>query len=476
MKPKDETQISFGTDGWRGVIARDFTFENVAKVAQAVADYLKEDNSLKERGCLIAYDARFLSEMFAKETVQVLAANDIKCFLTEEDCPTPAASFYIKNQALGGGIVITASHNPFYYNGIKFKPYYGGSASKIITDKLEEKLSLVKTINKIDLSQATKKQLLITVNPANDYLVQLLTFVEPQHIQSAKLKVIIDPMHGSGRKYLEEILNKVSCEVINIAPNRDTLFGGRNPEPIIPHIAGLLRTVPKEKADIGLAIDGDADRIGAVDEQGRFLNSHRIFALLLYYLFNYKEMTGAVARSVCTSFQIDRLAKKYGLKLFETKVGFKNICDLMLEEDILIGGEESGGIGFKGHIPERDGILCGLLLVEMVACLGKPLGKIYDELNTEFGDFYYLRRDLILNVNGKQILDKIQNKNLSKVANFKVAKINSIDGLKFELEDDRWLMLRASGTEPLIRIYAEGRTQEETANLIRFGEEIINID
>lgn len=476
---KMKEEIVFGTDGWRGIIGDKFTFNNVEIVSQGIALYLLEyKKEIYQKGIIIGYDTRFLSENFARRIAEIIAGNDILVYFVKEEIPTPAATYTVKEKNLAGAIVVTASHNPPEYSGIKFKPEYAGSATKEITDKIEEKIREVinnpTMIRKSKFEILTGKGLIQTIEPQEFYFSNLEKLVDKEVLRNSNLKIVIDPMHGSGRKYMEEIFSRFDIEVINLSPDRDVLFGGRNPEPILPHIKILQEKVVKYNADLGLAIDGDGDRIGATDEKGNLLDPHRIFSLLTYYLLKDKKERGDIARTVNTTSCVDKIAESEGVKLQEVKVGFKYITELMLKENILLGGEESGGIAFKGHIPERDGILAGLFLTEMVANKKMKLSNIYNKLSEEFGNFYYKRYDYKTTPEKTTaVIDFLSKNNLEKIIGQDIKNINNIDGFKYILQNGDWLMIRPSGTEPLIRIYAESQDKKILSDLIEEGISIV---
>jgi alpha-D-glucose phosphate-specific phosphoglucomutase len=472
-------EIKFGTDGWRGIIGDEFTFENVEITSAGIAIYLLEKKKeISQNGIIIGYDSRFLSESFAKRVAEVIGGYGIPVYLTDEDTPTPAVAYTVFKKKLAGGIVVTASHNPPEYQGIKFKPEYAGSATKEITDEIEEKIREVlnnkNIVKKENFEELLKNGTIQIINPFEDYFSQLEKFVDKEILTNTNLKVVIEPMHGAGRKYMEEIFSRFNMEVINLSPDRDVLFGGRNPEPILPNLKNLQEKVVKYKADLGLAIDGDGDRVGAFDEKGNFLDPHRIFSLLVYYLLKDKNKKGDIAKTVNTTFCVNKIAEREGIKLHEVKVGFKHIAELMLKEDILIGGEESGGIAFKEHIPERDGILASLLLAEMVANKKMKISQIYEKLSEEFGNFYYKRYDYKTTPEKtKAVIEFLSKNSFEKIAEQPVESVNNIDGFKYILQNGDWLMIRPSGTEPLIRIYAETQSQKFLSDLIEEGIQIV---
>jgi len=463
-------RITFGTDGWRAVIAEDFTVENVQIVAQAVADYLKCQpiNSLLT---LVGYDARFLSEKFAETVASVLAANDIPVILTPEITPTPVISFAIKEKKAAGAIIITASHNPPQYNGIKFKAHYAGSADENITREIENFLYR-NAVASYSLENALREGKVQIEDLSPKYFSFIRSYVEMEQIRQLKEKIVVDPMYGTTGNYFARLLPGNCLILIHNA--RNPYFGGLNPEPIPPHLDALAEKVRQEKATIGIATDGDGDRIGVVDETGSYLTPHQVFGLLLLHLLRHRKWKGAVVKTVSTTMLVDRISRQYGLKLYITPVGFKHICQLMLQEDILLGGEESGGLGFKAYIPERDGILSALLLLEMIAVRNKTVGQILQEVEEEFGRFRYRRVDLYYPEEKRDcLIPEISSSPPGKLAQKTVKNIDYTDGIKFLLDNDSWLLIRPSGTEPLVRIYAEAESEEEVAHLVSEGKNLV---
>lgn len=473
--------ITFGTDGWRGIIADDFTFENVRIVAQAISDYLKSKRPPKtDRRALlvVGYDTRFLSDRFAREAACVAAANGIKVLLTDGFAPTPAVSFAVVDKQADGAIMLTASHNPPRYNGMKFKAPYGGSATPEITSEIEEclekNLKKGKLPGSITYDDAFEKGLIDTFDAKTSYLERVESLLNTDVIKGAGVEVVVDPMFGAGQGYLSDLLKKNGCTVTEIHNRHDPDFGGINPEPIGSHIQGLREAVLAEKASMGLALDGDADRVGAIDDRGGFVSSHKIFALLLRYLVLVRGLRGAVVKTVSTTSLIDTLTQELGLELFETPIGFKYICEHMLEGDVLIGGEESGGIGIKGHIPERDGMLIGSLLVEMTAHYGKPLSRLLQDLSDDKGAFCYDRVDMETGRNVKEDLKSLVESPGLPISNSPgMIDLKTKDGYKFCFENGSWLMIRASGTEAVVRIYAEASTIDEVRRLLKEGKSIV---
>lgn len=460
--------IKFGTDGWRAVISEDFTFQNVRLVAQAIARYVLDTEGSQAR-VVIGYDTRFLSDKYARECAQVLAANSIQVFLAAGVTPTPALSYAVKARQAAGGIMITASHNPCQYNGIKYKAAYGGSALPGMIAEIESCLHREAPKN-IGFTEALEQRLIEICDFKEDYFQQLRSIVDLRKIVDAGQKVVIDPMHGAGAGYIRELLGPEGMQVIEIRGNLDPCFGGVNPEPIRNNLQALVDRVVAEKAAAGFATDGDADRVGAVDSKGRFVNSHVIYALFLRYLFKEKKWTGGVVKTFSTSQMIDKLARLYSIPVYETPIGFKYICELFLQEDILLGGEESGGIGFKNHIPERDGILASLLLMELMAAYKLPLNKIIDQMMQEIGRHYYDRLDLHISSTVKsQVMEALLKSPPKLLAAQRVREVQTLDGLKLMLEDGGWLLFRASGTEPVVRIYAEAGSSRAVAGLLAAG-------
>ncbi len=479
--------IHFGTDGWRAVISDSFTFNNLRMVTQAIADALKSEswnNGMQVKGnpdnrsVVVGFDTRFLSDRYAADVARVLAANGYTVHLAQADAPTPAISYMVCHLSAIAGVMITASHNAPRYNGIKLKAAYGGSALSEQCRRVEVYLNdneeRARGPNLMDFDQARKAGLIQRFNPLPPYYDHLRKLIDFDAIAENPQRLVVDSMYGSGRGVIKGILQGTGCEVQEIRGEMNPGFGGVHPEPIAQYLGALAGAISTHMGNFGLATDGDADRIGAMDERGNFVDPHKIMALALIHLVEKRGWSGPVVRTVSTTRMIDRLAQRYGLSVYETPVGFNHIADYMLKEDILIGGEESGGISFKGHIPEGDGALMGLLLVEMVATSGKPLHDLVEDLLRQVGPAYYQRNDLRLKhpVAKERMKQILLESAPSQIANEKVKEILTIDGVKYVLADDSWLLIRPSGTEPVLRVYSEGRTPEMVEAMIAFGEQI----
>ena len=478
--------ILFGTDGWRAVISDTFTFHNLRLVSQAIADAVKTDHwnngewegEIDPHKIIVGFDTRFLSDRYARDVARVLAANGFTVRLSQADCPTPAISYAVRYHQAAAGIVITASHNAPRYNGIKLKAAYGGSALPEQSHRVEVYLNdneeRGRGPNLMDWDVAREMNLIERFNPLPAYYDHLRTLINFDAIAENPPRVVVDSMHGSGRGVIKGILQGTGCEVTEIRGEMNPGFGGTHPEPIGQNLGALAGAISTGIGDLGLATDGDADRIGAMDERGNFVDPHKIMSLALQYLVEERGWRGPVVRTVSTTRMIDRLARRYDLPVYETPVGFNHIADHMLKEDVLIGGEESGGISFKGHIPEGDGILMGLLLVELVATSGKPLSTMVNDLLEDVGPAYYERRDLRLKhpVAKKEMTSRLENNAPDKIGGMSVSEVQTLDGVKYIIEEGSWLLIRPSGTEPVLRVYAEGRSEEMRDALICFGEEV----
>ncbi len=467
--------IKFGTDGWRAVISETFTFGNLRLVAQAIADFVLEANG-DNPSIVIGFDTRFLSDRYAAEVARVMAANGITAWLARADTPTPAVSYAIVNKQATAGVMITASHNAPRYNGLKLKASYGGSASpkqnKRVEQLLERNLAEAHGPNLMDLEQAIQQGKVIKFDPSWAYYEHLSTLVDLDIISNGELRVVADGMYGSGRGAIGEVLTRGRTRVHNIRHEMNPGFGGIHPEPIAKHLGLLMSTIQAGHWQVGLATDGDADRIGAVDARGEFVDPHRIFALVLRYLLNKRGLRGKVVRTVSTTRMIDRIAQAHDLPLIETPVGFNHIADLMLANGVVMGGEESGGMSIKGHIPEGDGVLMGLLLLEVMAEAKQPLHVLVEDLLADYGPAQYARTDMKLArpVSKAQMVDMLVATAPAHIEGVAVEDIQTTDGVKYYLNDGSWLLIRPSGTEPVLRVYAEAPSDERVKALLCFGE------
>ena len=467
--------IKFGTDGWRAVISETFTFNNLRLVAQAIADYVREENP-HDPSVVIGFDTRFLSDRYAAEVARVMAANQIHAWLARADTPTPAVSYAITHKEATAGVMITASHNAPRYNGLKLKASYGGSASpeqnRRIEQRLERNLQRAHGPNLMELEKAIADGLIRKFDPTWAYYEHLSTLVDLDCISGGELRVVADGMYGAGRGIIGEVLARGRTRVHNIRHEMNPGFGGIHPEPIERHLGLLMSTIQSGHWDVGLATDGDADRIGAVDAHGVFVDPHRIFALILRYLIEKRGWTGKVVRTVSTTRMVDRIAAAHGLPLIETPVGFNQIADLMLDNGVLMGGEESGGMSIQGHIPEGDGILMGLLILEVMADAGAPLHELVADLLETYGAAQYRRVDMKLArpIAKDRMVEHLKSEAPARIDGVEVEDVQCTDGVKYYLSDGSWLLIRPSGTEPVLRVYAEAASDERVAALLAFGE------
>lgn len=483
--------IHFGTDGWRAVISDTFTFTNLRLVTQAIADAVASENwnngtalphLPNPKKMVVGFDTRFLSDRYAVETARVLAANGFEVELAQADAPTPAISYAVISNRAMGGIMITASHNAPRYNGIKLKSAYGGSALPDQCRKVEVYLNdnelQGRGPNLMDYELARDLNKIHRFNPILSYGEHIRTLINFETIAENPQRVVVDSMYGAGRGVIRSLLHGTGCEVQEVRGEMNPGFGGVHPEPIARYLGALAGAISTGMGNFGLATDGDADRIGAMDERGNFVDPHKIMALSLKYLVEKRRLSGSVVRTVSTTRMIDRLASRYNLTLHETPVGFNHIADYMLKEDVLIGGEESGGISFKGHIPEGDGVIMGLLLVEIIASSGgASLYELVEQLLQEVGPAFYDRKDLRLRhpVSKEQMTQRLLDNAPAALGGESIDHISSVDGIKYILNDDSWLLIRPSGTEPVLRVYAEGRSQEMVKALLQYGEQVANI-
>jgi len=470
--------IKFGTDGWRAVIAEDFTFANVRACAQGVANYLKQAK-LAERRLVIGYDTRFASEDFAAAAAEVLAGNKIKVNLCSKAAPTPVISYAVTATKSIGGIIITASHNPGRWNGFKYKDEAGASAPSEVAAEIErnanEALSIGE-VKRLPLADGLNNGLITYFDPDPVYFKQLERLADLKAIRRSNLKVIVDSMHGAGIGYFKELLKGGKIEIVEINGERNPSFPGINPEPIAKNLNKLSGIIKEQKADVGMANDGDADRIGVVDEKGNFLNQLQVFALLVLYFLEVRGERGAIIKTLSDTVMIDRLGKLFDVPVYETPVGFKYVAPLMIEKDALVGGEESGGYGFRGHVPERDGILAGLYFLDFMIKTGKTPSQLLDHLFSKVGPHYYDRIDVHIAADERQkYADRLVKSSIKSIAGTEVAKLDTTDGFRYLLADDSWLLIRFSGTEPLIRIYAEGHSLEQVQKILDSGRKLLGL-
>jgi len=482
------TAIRFGTDGWRGLIAEDFTFDNVALCAQGVANYLLQQG-VAERGLVVGYDTRFASREFAARVAEVMAGNGITTFLASNAAPTPVVSYNILGHEAVGAAIITASHNPALWNGFKYKPDYAGSATPEVTARLEEEIDKAESsgVAWLSLQRAKDQGLVLEFDPMPAYMDQVARLVDLPAIRHGGLNVVVDAMYGAGAGYLSALLSPETkggastlgeeTTVLEQNCERNPAFPGiERPEPIASNLSALSRLVVERGADVGIAFDGDADRVGLVDEKGNVFTTHQAFALLAHYLLETKGERGALVRSLTSTNMIDRLGERYGVPVFETAVGFKYICPIMLREDALMGGEESGGYGFRGHIPERDGILSGLMMLEYMVKTGRRPSELMDDLFQAVGPHYYNRRDVSFDAEDRPtLLGKLESAELGEVAGLRVAGGDSVDGRRFLFESKAWLLARFSGTEPLLRIYAEADSPQVVEKLLDGAQAFLGV-
>ena len=458
------------------MIADDFTFSRVRVVTQAIADHLGAQG-LKDKGVVVGYDTRFLSERFAAEAAAVLAANGIRTFFSNRDVPTPAVSFEIIRRKAAGGINFTASHNPPEYNGLKFSPAWGGPALPETTKDIETRANALlekNSIPTVTITEAKQKGLVEDADLRKAYLDDLRKKVDFEPIKKAKLKISIDLLFGTGRDYLDSALRDAGCAITVLHGHRDALFGGRSPEPSEENLAELSAAMNKGRFDLGLAVDGDADRFGVMDPDGTYINPNQVLALVLDYLCRTRGWKGGAARSIATSHLIDAVAKKNGIEVYETGVGFKFIGDLLVQGKIIFGGEESAGMTIKDHVPEKDGILACLLVAEMVSSERKSLKDMLKRLYKEVGTILNDRINIRLTEANRAAVHARLSQPLSELGGLRVkGKKTTADGTKYMLEDDSWVLMRASGTEPVVRLYVEAGSEEKINELTEAGKKFI---
>jgi len=459
-------RLAFGTDGWRAVIADQFTVENVRIVAQAIARYTIE-KGMAEQGIIVGHDTRFLGRKFAEEVVRVLAANGIRTDLVNEATPTPVVAFGVKHFGTSGAIMITASHNPPEYNGLKYIPDYAGPATPEITERLEELIRQVQeqgSVKTIELEQAVADQRMQYIFLRPHYEAHIRRMIHFERLRKADLHIVVDAMHGAGIGYVSSVLSEAGVKTTTLRDYEDPLFGGSLPEPAEKHLSQLSKEVVKQQANLGLANDGDADRFGAMDENGQYIPANQVLLLLARHLIKNRGLRGRIVRTVATTHLLDRIAERYGLETLETPVGFKYIGEEMRKGDVLLGGEESGGASIIGHIPEKDGILINLLLAEMIAWEGKPITVILEEAYREYGELHTIRIDIRHREKERWLQDFLSASH-RKAGSFPVVSIERKDGVKLHLQGGHWLLIRPSGTEPLLRIYCEAASAQALEQL-----------
>ena len=466
------TAIKFGTDGWRGIIAEDFTFANARTVARAIARYVVRGEDARQ-GVIVGYDHRYASDTVARHVAEVFSSTGTPVWLADRPCPTPAISLLVRERAAAGGVVVTASHNPYQWNGIKYKASYGSSALPSIVAQIESELQFVESSRAARLP--ARGELIHSLDPRKPYLDALDKLVDWERMRKSNFRFVFDAMHGSAAGLLPELFRRHGVACAEIRGTRDPRFGGAHPEPIEPHIAPLQNAVIAGKYDAGFAADGDGDRIGAVDRSGAFLNPHQIFALLVWHLAGMRNLPGEIAKTFSVTKLIDKLASKLGRKLHEVPIGFKYICELMLEQNILIGGEESGGIGTSLYLPERDATVSALFLAELMSWHGESLGELLDGLHKEFGEYHYGRVDLdVTPAQKEKAVGWFSDGDAKKILEWPVVRRETMDGIKLYLGEIGWVMVRASGTENLLRVYSETSRQDTTRQVLNAVAERIH--
>ena len=470
--------IKFGTDGWRGIIARDFTFDNVRACAQGVARYLKQAN-LADRGLIIGYDTRFASEDFASAAAEVVAGNGIKVYLCPKPTPTPVVSYGVLALKAGGAIIITASHNAGNWNGFKYKDEHGSSAPDEVTAQMEAHINHALDTGEIErilLAEALSQGLVEYCDLDPVYFEQVGRLINLDELRRARLKVVVDAMYGAGAGYLKTLLGGGNMEVVEINGERNPIFPGIRPEPIAVNLGKLSATVKEQGAGVGLATDGDADRVGVVDEKGVFLTQLQVFALLCLYFLEVRGERGPIVKTITSSTMLNRLGEMFGVPVYETAVGFKYIAPVMLARKAVIGGEESGGYGFRGHVMERDGLLASLYFLDLVLKTGKTPSQLLDYLYSKVGPHYYERVDVEFPAEQREaITNRVKKSSPQALDGVKVARIDTTDGFRFVLDDGSWLLVRFSGTEPLLRIYSETDSTDRAQRLLKIGQELAGV-
>jgi len=474
-----QTVIKFGTDGWRAIIGEDFTFDNVRICAQSVANYLK-DKSVAGRGLVVGYDTRFESEDFAAAVAEVVAGNGIPCFLCEPATPTPVVSYSILVQGAAGAAIITSSHNAAEWNGFKYKPEYAGSASPEVVAELEKRILDIQSrggVQRVPLEKAIREGIVRRIDPRGPYVEHVAQLVDLAVLRKAGFRVVHDAMYGAGIGYYRMLIGGDRTDVVEVHSERNPLFPGlARPEPISHNLGDLMRAVVDTRAAVGFATDGDADRVGVVDENGKYIDQLRVFGLLALYLLDVRGWRGPMVKSLSTTSMIDRLGEIYNVPVYETPVGFKYIGPAMMEKGAMIGGEESGGFGFKGHIPERDGMLAGLFILDMMVKLGKNPSQLVEYLFSKVGPHYYDRVDFEFPSDQREvIIQRIRSNPPTIIDGSPVVRIQTEDGYKYHTADGSWLLIRFSGTEPVIRVYTETNDPARVPRILETGKKLAGI-
>lgn len=470
-----QAEIRFGTDGWRAIIGEDYTFANVARCARGLCDYMKRRGTA-DKGLIVGYDTRFLSPEFAATVASVCASQGIRTLLADVPAPTPVLSYGVMHHRTGGAAIITASHNPAIWNGFKFKPEYAGSATQEITDELEDAIAAVGLVDPADIESGRESGLIEGLAPAEPYFEHVSRLVDLDAIRSGGFHVIVDAMYGAGAGYLPKLLDGGRTTVEELHGHRNPAFPGMaQPEPIATNLAELMARVPATGASVGIALDGDADRVGIIDETGRFVTTLDTFSLLALYLLEAKGWRGSLIKGVTASQALNKMGNIYGVDVHEVRVGFKHMGPRMNELNALMAGEESGGFAFRGHVPERDGVLSGLLVLENMAKTGKTVSQLLENLFDRVGPHFYHRRDIeFAAAERDRINQRVNDPGLESLGAFQVTASDSIDGRRLHFEDG-WLGVRFSGTEPLLRIYAEASSPERVNGLLDAAQEYLGV-
>jgi phosphomannomutase len=472
--------IKFGTDGWRGIIADDYTYESVRVATQGIAQYLV---SRPNPSAVVGYDTRFSSDLFAREVAQVLAANGVKVHLIDAPAPTQVATYAILDRKTSGGLVITASHNPYYFSGLKYKPEYAGSASPDVTNRLEQEIQRVLRggrVKQVRFDDAVRDGRIEIFDPKPAYVAQVNRLVKLDRIKAAGLRILHEPMYGASQGYVRTLLDGGKTTVDEIHPERNPGFGGMHPEPIAQYMPEAMERMASRRFDLGIANDGDADRVGIIDERGQFINQLQVMAVLMMYLVEKRGLKGDVVRSLTSTSMADKLGQRFGVTVHEMPVGFKYLGPKMMEVNGILAGEESGGFAFRGHIPERDGVLSGIMFADMIVDYGRPLSKILEHLVELVGPHFYARHDLHLDrqeyaARRSELYGRLQQEAPSELAGNRVVRSRTDDGFKYYLDDGSWVLIRFSGTEPLIRVYSEAGSKERVEQLLAALEERLRL-